>query len=51
MTAAAAPREREKYVGGQAVIEGVMMRGADVWSVAVRNADGGITFEIGRAHV
>jgi uncharacterized protein YqhQ len=37
--------QREQYVGGQAVIEGVMMRGANQWSVAVRNAEGGITIE------
>ncbi|MDQ3866308.1 MAG: DUF1385 domain-containing protein [Actinomycetota bacterium] len=29
-------------IGGQAVLEGVMMRGASAWSVAVRKADGGI---------
>jgi uncharacterized protein YqhQ len=28
------------YYGGQAVIEGVMMRGADRWAVAVRRPDG-----------
>ncbi len=28
--------------GGQAVLEGVMMRGASCWSVAVRRPDGGI---------
>jgi len=35
--------------GGQAVVEGVMMRGADHWAVAVRKPDGGIfldSFEI-----
>jgi uncharacterized protein YqhQ len=30
------------YYGGQAVIEGVMMRGRDRWAVAVRQADGDI---------
>lgn len=30
----------EYNVGGQAVIEGVMMRGRDSWAVAVRSADG-----------
>ena len=30
-------------VGGQAVIEGVMMRAPTAWSVAVRQPDGGIT--------
>jgi uncharacterized protein YqhQ len=31
--------------GGQAVIEGVMMRGADHWAVAVRKPDGGVHIE------
>jgi uncharacterized protein YqhQ len=31
-----------KYVGGQAVIEGVMMRGASTWAVAARLPDGRI---------
>ncbi|MBW3661531.1 MAG: DUF1385 domain-containing protein [Actinobacteria bacterium] len=33
------------YYGGQAIIEGVMMRGADRWAVAVRRPDGGIYLE------
>lgn len=33
------------YYGGQAVIEGVMMRGADSWSVAVRRPSGEIYLE------
>ncbi|MFN2555340.1 MAG: DUF1385 domain-containing protein [Nitriliruptorales bacterium] len=33
------------YYGGQAVIEGVMMRGADSWSVAVRRPSGEIYCE------
>lgn len=33
------------YYGGQAVIEGVMMRGRDRWSVAVRRVDGSIYVE------
>ncbi len=33
---------RDAPVGGQAVLEGVMMRGVSVWSVAVRNPDGQI---------
>lgn len=33
------------YYGGQAVIEGVMMRGRDTWAVAVRRADGDIYLE------
>lgn len=45
---AAAPRETGHIdptttVGGQAVIEGVMMRAPTAWSVAVRQPDGGIT--------
>src|ERR687895_2861287 len=34
-------------IGGQAVLEGVMMRGPSAWSVAVRKADGEIA-EINR---
>jgi uncharacterized protein YqhQ len=33
------------YYGGQAVLEGVMMRGADRWAVAVRRPDGDIWLE------
>lgn len=33
------------YYGGQAVIEGVMMRGADTWAVAVRRPSGEIYVE------
>ncbi len=32
-------------IGGQAVIEGIMMRGTDVYSLAVRNIDGSIIVE------
>jgi uncharacterized protein YqhQ len=39
-----APRRRHVY-GGQAVVEGVMMRGRDVWAVAVRRPDGSIHVE------
>ncbi len=35
----------EDLYGGQAVIEGVMMRGRDHWAVAVRRPDGGIHLE------
>jgi uncharacterized protein YqhQ len=31
-----------RYMGGQAVLEGVMMRGATQWAVAVRDPDGNI---------
>ncbi len=34
-----------QYYGGQAVIEGVMMRGSDVWAVAVRRPSGAIYLE------
>jgi uncharacterized protein YqhQ len=33
------------YYGGQAVIEGVMMRGADTWAIAVRRPTGDIYVE------
>ncbi|MDP9022147.1 MAG: DUF1385 domain-containing protein [Actinomycetota bacterium] len=39
------PRAAPHYYGGQAVIEGVMMRGADTWSVAVRRPSGQIHIE------
>lgn len=35
----------EARYGGQALLEGVMMRGPDAWAVAVRRADGGIHTE------
>ncbi|MEW6058934.1 MAG: DUF1385 domain-containing protein, partial [Actinomycetota bacterium] len=35
----------QHYYGGQAVIEGVMMRGRDVWAVAVRRPDRSIHVE------
>ena len=34
--------KRDAPVGGQAVLEGVMMRGVSNWAVAVRNPEGGI---------
>ena len=37
------PNERDLIVGGQAVIEGVMMRTPNAYAVAVRKADGTIT--------
>jgi uncharacterized protein YqhQ len=33
--------QRDAPVGGQAVLEGVMMRGVSTWAVAVRKEDGG----------
>ena len=38
-----------RYVGGQAVMEGVMMRGASTWAVAVRTPDGDIKLEVNDA--
>jgi uncharacterized protein YqhQ len=35
-----------RYMGGQAVLEGVMMRGASKWAVAVRDLEGGITVRV-----
>ena len=37
--------KRDAPVGGQAVLEGVMMRGVTVWAVAVRNPEGEIEVE------
>ncbi len=34
-----------RYMGGQAVMEGVMMRGRSTWAVAVRGLDGDIEIE------
>jgi len=38
--------DEPRYVGGQAVIEGVMMRGESVWAVAVRTPDGEIDLSV-----
>jgi uncharacterized protein YqhQ len=38
--------EPPRYMGGQAVVEGVMMRGATTWAVAVRTPEGGIDVEV-----
>ena len=35
----------QRYVGGQAVVEGVMMRGERTWAVAIRTPEGGIQIE------
>jgi uncharacterized protein YqhQ len=35
-----------RYVGGQAVVEGVMMRGDSTWAVAVRSPDGQIAVDV-----
>ena len=42
MAAESAPR----YVGGQAVLDGVMMRGEHVYAVAVRTPEGAIEVEV-----
>jgi uncharacterized protein YqhQ len=39
------PPEAQHFYGGQAVLEGVMMRGRDHWAVAVRRPDGSIHVE------
>lgn len=39
------PEMAPHYYGGQAVVEGVMMRGADTWAVAVRQPDDSIWVE------
>ncbi|MGH2739864.1 MAG: DUF1385 domain-containing protein, partial [Actinomycetota bacterium] len=36
---------KDHFYGGQAVLEGVMMRGRDVWAIAVREPDGDIHTE------
>ena len=43
----AAPR----YMGGQAVVEGVMMRGEHSWAVAVRTPEGDIEVDVHEAPV
>lgn len=37
--------DEPRYMGGQAVVEGVMMRGEVAWAVAVRTPDGDIEIE------
>jgi uncharacterized protein YqhQ len=43
--AGAGTGRRNHYYGGQAVLEGVMMRGRDVWAIAVRRPDRSIHIE------
>src|SRR2546423_5044980 len=38
-----------RYVGGQAVMEGVMMRGTSTWAVSVRTPEGAIKTEVADA--
>lgn len=40
------PRAEPRYMGGQAVLEGVMMRGSSSWAVAIRDPDGAIQLEV-----
>ena len=40
-----APSSSPRYMGGQAVVEGVMMRGERTWAVAVRTPEGDIEIE------
>ena len=37
--------EKHTSIGGQAVIEGVMMRGKKIYAMAVRNPEGEIVIE------
>ncbi|MDQ1384054.1 MAG: hypothetical protein QOG65_1433 [Actinomycetota bacterium] len=39
-------RAEPRYMGGQAVLEGVMMRGSSTWAVAVRDPDGAIKVDV-----
>ena len=39
--------KRDAPVGGQAVLEGVMMRGVSTWAVAVRNPEGEVSWNCG----
>ena len=41
-----AERPQPRAMGGQAVMEGVMMRGEHTWAVAVRNLEGDIDVEV-----
>ncbi len=38
--------DEPRYMGGQAVLEGVMMRGATHWAVSVRDLDGNIKTDV-----
>ena len=44
------PQAERRSYGGQAVMEGVMMRGRDVWAVAVRTPDRSIHVESHQIH-
>lgn len=38
--------DQPRYMGGQAVVEGVMMRGESAWAVAIRNPEGEIDVDV-----
>lgn len=40
------PKPEPRYMGGQAVLEGVMMRGESTWAVAARTPDGDIVVDV-----
>lgn len=40
-----APPPKDHFYGGQALIEGVMMRGRDIWAIAVRKPEGDLYIE------
>jgi uncharacterized protein YqhQ len=42
-------KSQPRYMGGQAVMEGVMMRGEHTWAVAVRTPEGDIDIEVNDA--
>ena len=42
---AESPSTSPRYMGGQAVVEGVMMRGESSWAVAIRTPEGDIEIE------
>jgi uncharacterized protein YqhQ len=42
--------DRDHFYGGQAVLEGVMMRGRDHWAIAVRRPDRGVHIESHEIH-
>ena len=48
MSSSNSPSEAELLVGGQALIEGVMMRSPGAFGVAVRRPDGSIAFQRGK---
>src|SRR6187402_1069440 len=49
MSANAPDQTPPRYMGGQAVVEGVMMRGERTWAVSVRTPEGDIQTEVHEA--